>query len=691
MLQSVKNNTIKTGFTMYINDLIHLFQLITPDSGVLLNAAIDFFITEKAALNWEKVEPGTYDFDMPTAVHTVTQHVQLEVQEAIVLFDPCHDTEENKKTLRRIFDDYLAENEKHFLHSEYEVDDARIWPRFHLINDKYIAFTRFGYIRDRIGHNKEKQGYRLEFLNNNKLGKGSYGTVSETATIIPEGNDSVIIDYKDHGRCVKATCIDEKQEVPFAEVKILNQLPYAEYKKKNAILYIQYGVKMLLIPQKLHPGMSLSRYLHMYRLNTQSALAITALVLEQVDHLRELGIIHRDIKPANIIYDPHTNTLRLIDFGFATFAHDRFKLKRNTGTRFFMAPETFGEPPDYSYASDVYAATITMRRIFNFFPKDDIEGFDPKARFTEKSYTNLQRIRIKYFDDCICDLSSMHHALLVTTYKEGTEYLHGKRAPLIVIRQSIADILESMELDYPQVIANELNEQLQCKIEEPKKGMVQIFKACQYIRTDAASIKTFIDTLSLDFLKHCTSLNGIRKCLRELVDAYEILKPSLPLKNAMLAQCIAKLEEKIKRKSSSSALIQNVIYHLREIEAFMKNPKTLADWQKLVIKYRDQAIADVALLATTYLVDQITTSSSVYSLLFRRIDHQSAYSCLQTLCSDQPDSAKLDAIFAYTQKRPDKEQEQFLHAIEFASMPALARWIDNKKLELSTHCVTYQF
>ena len=76
------------------------------------------------------------------------------------------------------------------------------------------------------------------------------------------------------------------------------------------------------------------------------------------------GIIHRDLKPANIMYDPATQTAKLLDFGIArdSDAAPEERLTRAgffVGTLQYVAPETLsGEL--VSEQADVYSlATIT--------------------------------------------------------------------------------------------------------------------------------------------------------------------------------------------------------------------------------------------------------------------------------------------------------------------------------------------
>ncbi|MGH2625606.1 MAG: serine/threonine-protein kinase, partial [Anaerolineales bacterium] len=99
------------------------------------------------------------------------------------------------------------------------------------------------------------------------------------------------------------------------------------------------------------------------------APALVARIVSQLGHAltatHEAGIIHRDLKPANIMYDPATQTARLLDFGIARNTDDapEQRLTRAgffVGTLQYVAPEALsgelvGEQADvYSLATIAY-------------------------------------------------------------------------------------------------------------------------------------------------------------------------------------------------------------------------------------------------------------------------------------------------------------------------------------------------
>lgn len=90
----------------------------------------------------------------------------------------------------------------------------------------------------------------------------------------------------------------------------------------------------------------------------ETAVIIRKLLLA-IAFMNEKGVCHRDIKPENVLYDPVSNSLKLIDFETAkTFMSSRgpTEMWTNTGTIYYKAPETFDGR--YSENVDVWAIGI---------------------------------------------------------------------------------------------------------------------------------------------------------------------------------------------------------------------------------------------------------------------------------------------------------------------------------------------
>jgi serine/threonine-protein kinase len=119
------------------------------------------------------------------------------------------------------------------------------------------------------------------------------------------------------------------------------------------------------------------------------APALVATIIEQLGAAltvaHRAGIIHRDLKPANIMYDPATQTAKLLDFGIArdSDASPEERLTRAgffVGTLQYVAPETLsGEL--VSEQADVYSlATITYYLLTNEHP---FTGKNPRELFQQ--------------------------------------------------------------------------------------------------------------------------------------------------------------------------------------------------------------------------------------------------------------------------------------------------------------------
>jgi serine/threonine-protein kinase len=125
---------------------------------------------------------------------------------------------------------------------------------------------------------------------------------------------------------------------------------------------------------------------------TQSGRLAPPLVARIVEQLgaaltaaHQAGIIHRDLKPANIMYDPETQTARLVDFGIARDADDRpeDRLTRAgffVGTLQYVAPEALSGELVHEQA-DVYSlATIAYHLLTSVLP---FPGRSPRELFQQ--------------------------------------------------------------------------------------------------------------------------------------------------------------------------------------------------------------------------------------------------------------------------------------------------------------------
>lgn len=89
-------------------------------------------------------------------------------------------------------------------------------------------------------------------------------------------------------------------------------------------------------------------------------LAIGARVASALDYAHAHHVVHRDVKPANIMWDPATDTVKVMDFGVARIT-DASKTRTGIvlGTPSFMSPEQLcGAKVDGR--TDLYALGVTL-------------------------------------------------------------------------------------------------------------------------------------------------------------------------------------------------------------------------------------------------------------------------------------------------------------------------------------------
>eukprot|EP00300_Choanocystis_sp_HF-7_P022014 c21134_g1_i1.p1 GENE.c21134_g1_i1~~c21134_g1_i1.p1 ORF type:complete len:390 (+),score=73.16 c21134_g1_i1:67-1236(+) len=77
-------------------------------------------------------------------------------------------------------------------------------------------------------------------------------------------------------------------------------------------------------------------------------------LLQALRYTHAQGVIHRDIKGGNVLFEMRTQSLHLIDWGFAVF-HSSAGQKDFPGTRYYKAPELILRMKKYTYAVDMWA------------------------------------------------------------------------------------------------------------------------------------------------------------------------------------------------------------------------------------------------------------------------------------------------------------------------------------------------
>ncbi|CAD8140833.1 unnamed protein product [Paramecium octaurelia] len=93
------------------------------------------------------------------------------------------------------------------------------------------------------------------------------------------------------------------------------------------------------------------------KLDEKEIRSIFKQLLKALKHLHSLNIIHRDLKLDNIMFKKKgdVKSLKLIDYGFATFLSDTKNMEFRCGTPGYVAPEIFQEQVLYNQLCDIYS------------------------------------------------------------------------------------------------------------------------------------------------------------------------------------------------------------------------------------------------------------------------------------------------------------------------------------------------
>lgn len=133
-------------------------------------------------------------------------------------------------------------------------------------------------------------------------------------------------------------------------------------------------------------GMDVFQYIHKHggKLLQESALTITAHVLDALDYAHSHGIVHRDIKPANVLLN-HEGRVKIADFGLAKKFGDAATVSTPAltlanvavGTPDFVAPEALDSDQTPDQRADLYAVGVMLYQM--------LTGKLPRGNFQEPS------------------------------------------------------------------------------------------------------------------------------------------------------------------------------------------------------------------------------------------------------------------------------------------------------------------
>jgi serine/threonine protein kinase len=211
------------------------------------------------------------------------------------------------------------------------------------------------------------------------------------AEYIGEGGTATVYraENAERGRAAVKILRPRLAQDPIAVKRFLREAEYgARVKHPNIVQTYDFGATdgLHYLALEWAPGEPLAEFI-----NRSGKLAppLVATIVEQLGaalgSAHKAGIFHRDLKPANIMYDPATQTAKLLDFGIARDSElsPEERLTRAgffVGTLQYVAPETLsGEL--VSEQADVYSlATIAYYMLAQELP---FTGKSPRELFQQ--------------------------------------------------------------------------------------------------------------------------------------------------------------------------------------------------------------------------------------------------------------------------------------------------------------------
>lgn len=130
-------------------------------------------------------------------------------------------------------------------------------------------------------------------------------------------------------------------------------------------------------------------------------------IVTAIEYLHKRKIVYRDLKLENILIDDDNHIL-LTDFGLARQLKSGEKLKDQSGTVSYMAPEIFKENTSYGYEVDWWSLGIVMHELlighspFVVKLQDDIPSRDLQLRILNDE-VSLNSVKLRTKSSSTCD------------------------------------------------------------------------------------------------------------------------------------------------------------------------------------------------------------------------------------------------------------------------------------------------
>lgn len=224
-------------------------------------------------------------------------------------------------------------------------------------------------------HMSDPPTFKKRYVIRHVLGEGSFGKVYAGIRVEDALPVAIKCTKKHYGK------LDSLNGYLPAEVSFLHQLSHVEGVIK-LIDACWLGETLTIVMERIEYCMDLYDFVENKLMTPALTQSLFRQLVETVNQCHSAGIIHNDIKPENILVDLNTNTIKLIDFGWADYynAFTNF----DGGTRGYKPPEAFSEHAFSCLAATVWSLGITL----DYLACDRLLYEDPED-LTEKEVEDI--------------------------------------------------------------------------------------------------------------------------------------------------------------------------------------------------------------------------------------------------------------------------------------------------------------
>jgi serine/threonine protein kinase len=209
---------------------------------------------------------------------------------------------------------------------------------------------------------------------------------------VGEGGTSAVYlaDHANHGTVALKVLREKLRHDKTAVARFLREAKYgARVQHPNVVRTIEIGQAengLHFLAIEWAPGEILERYAKQHAPLPKEVVAkIVSQIAAGVQAAHDASIVHRDLKPENIMYDPATESVKLLDFGIATDteASADERLTRAgffVGTLMYIAPEALSGELVNAAADQYSLATIAYFLLTRSLP---YTARAPREMFTQ--------------------------------------------------------------------------------------------------------------------------------------------------------------------------------------------------------------------------------------------------------------------------------------------------------------------